>query len=68
MANTTQYSERSQSVKQLLDQGFRVVYSSPSFTCLCLQRTQSTFFIAQVQENGEVNTKPLSEFLKDFLE
>jgi hypothetical protein len=64
--STSTESERNKSVQALLRQGFHLTFSNDLMTVLS-KPTQSTMLIAQVTDDGFVNTVPLGEFINDIL-
>jgi len=60
-------SERNKSVQALLKQGFRLTFSNNLMTVLSKPASHSTMHIAQVTDDGHVNTVPLSEFIENIL-
>ena len=67
MANSTGETERNKSVQVLLRQGFHLAFSNDLMTVLSKPASHSTMYIAQVTDDGHVNTVPLSEFIKEIL-
>lgn len=65
--STSTESERNKSVQALLRQGFRLTFSNDVMTVLS-KPAQSTMHIAQVTDDGHVNTVPLSEFIQSFID
>lgn len=59
-------TEKQKTIKTLLDHGFRVMHSGDT-TVLMKPKHASTLHVAQVTEDGAVNTLPLSEFLDNIL-
>jgi hypothetical protein len=68
MGNSTGKTERDKSVQVLLGHGFRITFSNENMTCLYKGASDSTLHIAQVRDDGSVNTEPLSEFLERVLD
>ncbi len=67
MENSTEQAKRSKTVQTLMSKGFRLQYSNSLMTVLC-RPTSSTMLIAQVDNEGNVNTGTLSDFLETILE
>ncbi len=68
MANSTGETERNKSVQALLRQGFHLTFSNDVMTVLSKPASHSTMYIAQVTDDGHVNTLPLSEFITSILD
>jgi len=54
-------------VQVLLRQGFHLTFSNDLMTVLSKPASHSTMYIAQVTDDGHVNTVPLSEFIEEIL-
>jgi hypothetical protein len=67
MDNSTELTEQQKTVNKLLARGFRVAYSGHDIIILTLPKHASTVHIAQVTEDGNVNTVPLGTFLDEVL-
>lgn len=67
MANSTELTEKQKTINTLLERGFRVVHSGADMVVLTLPKHASTVHIAQVTNDGQVNTMPLGTFLDEVL-
>jgi DNA-binding phage protein len=61
-------TKQQEAVQELLNHGFRVMHSGSELIILMKPKYASCQHIAQVNKDGSVNTKPLSEFLSEVLE
>jgi hypothetical protein len=67
MDKSTELTEQQKTVNKLLARGFRVAHSGHDIIILTLPKHASTVHIAQVTEDGNVNTVPLGTFLDEVL-
>lgn len=66
METTTEQTDKQKTIQTLCEHGFRVMHSGE--TCILMKpKHATTLHVAQVTEDGSVNTLTLSEFLDQIL-